>query len=63
MADKVEKNAQRIDDCIAVLRAGKESIGHLAALFAAKAIIDEAIIEHDEWKAGQVATVEEAADQ
>lgn len=47
------KNAQRLEDCIVVLKAGRSSIGDLAAMIAAKSIIDVAIAEHEKWELDQ----------
>jgi hypothetical protein len=45
-----DRNAQRLEDCILVLKAGRGEIGSLSAMVAAKAIIDETLREHEKWK-------------
>ncbi len=44
---KTSKSQQRLEDAIIVLQKGRDSIGSLAAMMAAKGIIDEAIAEHE----------------
>lgn len=45
-----DKNAQRLEDCILILLAGRSEIGPLAAMIATKAIIEKALEEHRAWQ-------------
>ena len=47
---QTDKNQQRLEDMIEVLKAGRENMGALAAMIAAKAIANKALKEYEQYQ-------------